>query len=103
MWDQLPTFWSLDRAEKHYSLKEQLLNMPLGSQNPYAKRAYYGTAWTLSEIYSLAGQTIFLPYSYTLSLTISCSLHMSCSFAIESKWVLHKVREKRESGQQDYV
>ena len=41
MWDQLTTFWSLDRAEKHYSLKEQPLNMPLGSQNPYAKRAYY--------------------------------------------------------------
>ena len=40
MWDQLTTFWSLDRAEKHYSLKEQPLNMPLGSQNPYAKRAY---------------------------------------------------------------
>ena len=39
MWDQL-TFWSLDRDEKHYSLKEQPLNMPLGSQNPYAKRAY---------------------------------------------------------------
>ena len=30
----------IDRAEKHYSLKEQPLNMPLGSQNPYAKRAY---------------------------------------------------------------
>ena len=40
MWDQLTTFWSLDRAEKHYSLKEQPLNMPLGSQNPYAERAY---------------------------------------------------------------
>ena len=40
MWDQLTTFWSLDRAEKHYRLKEQPLNMPLGSQNPYAKRAY---------------------------------------------------------------
>ena len=40
MWDQLTTSWSLDRAEKHYSLKEQPLNMPLGSQNPYAKRAY---------------------------------------------------------------
>ena len=37
MWDQLTTFWSLDRAEKHYSLKEQPLNMPLGSQNPYEK------------------------------------------------------------------
>ena len=45
MWDQLTTFWSLDRAEKHYSLKEQPLNMPLGSQNPYAKRAY----WTLFQ------------------------------------------------------
>ena len=43
MWDQLTTFWSLDRAEKHYSLKEQPLNMPLGSQNPYAKRAYFRT------------------------------------------------------------
>ena len=42
MWDQLTTFRSLDRGEKHYSLKEQPLNMPLGSQNPYAKRAYCG-------------------------------------------------------------
>ena len=41
MWEQLTTFWSLDRAGKHYSLKEQPLNMPLGSQNPYAKRAYW--------------------------------------------------------------
>ena len=41
MWDQLTTFWSLDRAEKHYSLKEQPLNMPLGSQNPYANWGYY--------------------------------------------------------------
>ena len=48
MWDQLTTFWSLDRAEKHYSLKEQPLNMPLGSQNPYAKRAYcVWVAWRL--------------------------------------------------------
>ena len=37
MWDQLTTFWSLDRAEKHYSLKEQPLNMPLGIQNPMQK------------------------------------------------------------------
>ena len=40
MWDKLTTFWSLDRAKKHYSLKEQPLNMPLGRQNPYAKRAH---------------------------------------------------------------
>ena len=40
MWDQLTTFRSLNRAEKHYSLKEQPLNMPLGTQNPYAKKAY---------------------------------------------------------------
>ena len=50
MWDQLTTFWSLDRAEKHYSLKEQPLNMPLGSQNPYAKRAY------CNKIFHLTGR-----------------------------------------------
>ena len=60
MWDQLTTFWSLDRAEKHYSLKEQPLNMPLGSQNPYAKRAFmwyvkflFGGKYQLTHAFTL--------------------------------------------------
>ena len=52
MWDQLTTFWSLDRAEKHYRLKKQPLNMPLGSQNPYPKRAIAKRAITnLNSLY----------------------------------------------------
>ena len=66
MWDQLTTFWSLDRAEKHYSLKEQPLNMPLGSQSPYAKRAYYSIPLTpqilaLHVVYPSPASSHFLP------------------------------------------
>ena len=65
MWDQLTTFWSLDRAEKHYNLKEQPLNMPLGSQNPYAKRAY----WEGDEVARECSQT-FLTSNVHMNMDI---------------------------------
>ena len=68
MWDQLTTFWSLDRAEKHYSLKEQPLNMPLGSQNPYAKRAYWiDHRWSNSKEFKVQRRLHFLRMRKRLS------------------------------------